>query len=99
MLEIPIYVLTSSFTVSGGEKFAYNIQTQQRGVLIEEVTAGGANPSDVLSFDYFGISIPTGRAINPITITNWEGVGVKPDYKIGAAKVLEFACEKALIID
>ncbi len=98
MVDIPIYVLTSSFTISGGEEFAYNIQTQKRGVVIGEVTAGGANPSDVLSFDNFRISIPTGRAINPITKTNGEGVGVKPDYAIEASKALEFAFEKALLL-
>ncbi len=97
MTDIPIYVLTSSNTVSGGEEFAYNIQTQKRGVLIGEVTAGGANPSDVLSFDNFRISIPTGRAINPITKTNWEGVGVKPDYEIEASIALELAYEKVLL--
>jgi len=97
MVDVPIYVLTSSNTVSGGEEFAYNIQTQKRGVLIGEVTAGGANPSDVLSFDNFRISIPTGRAINPITKTNWEGVGVKPDYEIEASEALELAHEKALL--
>jgi len=97
MFDIPIYVLTSSNTVSGGEEFAYNIQTQKRGVLIGEVTAGGANPCDVLNLDKFRISIPTGRAINPITKTNWEGTGVKPDYEIDASKALELALEKALL--
>lgn len=98
MVEIPIFVLTSNFTVSGGEEFAYNIQTQKRGVLIGEVTAGGANPGDVLSFDNFKMAIPTGRAINPITKTNWEGVGVKPDYAIEASKALEIAYKKALLL-
>jgi hypothetical protein len=98
MADIPIFVLTSSNTVSGGEEFAYNIQTQKRGVLIGEVTAGGANPCDVLNLDKFRISIPTGRAINPITKTNWEGTGVKPDYGIDASKALELALEKALLL-
>lgn len=98
MSDIPILVLTSSNTVSGGEEFAYNIQTQKRGVLIGEVTAGGANPCDVINFDKFRISIPTGRAINPITKTNWEGTGVKPDYETEASEALELAREKALLL-
>ncbi len=99
MTAVPIYVLTSSFTVSGGEEFAYNIQTQKRGVLIGEVTAGGANPGDVLSIgENFRIFIPTGRAINPITKTNWESTGVKPDFEIGSTKALDLAYEKALML-
>lgn len=98
MAETPIFVLTSSFTVSGGEEFAYNIQTQKRGLLIGEVTAGGANPSDIFTIDNFRFSIPTGRAINPITKTNWEGVGVKPDIEKESAEVLEYAHEKALLL-
>ena len=35
--------------------------------------------------------IPTGRAINPITKTNWEGVGVKPDVAVEADQALEVA--------
>jgi len=92
MVDIPVYVLTSSFTFSGGEEFAYNFQTQKRGILIGEVTGGGANPGDIFKVnDDFEVFIPTGRAINPITKTNWEGVGVKPDIEIEAAKALECA--------
>ena len=32
----------------------------------------------------FAAFVPTGRAINPITHTDWEGVGVKPDVAISA---------------
>jgi len=35
--------------------------------------------------------VPTGRAINPITKTNWEGVGVKPDVAVEADSALEGA--------
>jgi hypothetical protein len=31
------------------------------------------------------------RAINPITKTNWEGVGVEPDVKVPAADALTIA--------
>jgi hypothetical protein len=35
--------------------------------------------------------IPTGRAINPSTKINWEGVGVKPDDEVSADSALEKA--------
>ena len=90
-ISVPIYVLTSSFTFSGGEEFVYDIQTQKRGTIVGEVTGGGANPGDFFNLDEdFGIFIPTGTAINPITNTNWEGVGVKPDINIEAKNALEY---------
>ena len=97
MVNIPIYILTSSFTFSGGEECAYNFKTQKRGILIGEVTGGGANPGDIFPLnDEFDVFIPTGRAINPITKTNWEGVGVKPDIKADAIKAFELALKMAL---
>ncbi len=35
--------------------------------------------------------IPTGRAINPVTGTNWEHVGVKPDIAVPAASAMKTA--------
>jgi hypothetical protein len=32
------------------------------------------------------IGVPYARAINPITHTNWEGVGVEPDVKVAAGE-------------
>jgi retinol-binding protein 3 len=44
----------------------------------------------------FIISLPVGRAINPITQTNWEGVGVEPHIKVGREEALRTAQIKAL---
>ena len=81
----PVYVLTSKRTFSGGEEFAYDMQTQKRGVIVGESTGGGSNPGDVypLAAGYAAF-IPDGRAINPVTKTNWEHVGVKPDIAVPA---------------
>lgn len=76
----PVYVLTSKQTFSGGEECAYDFQTQKRGTLVGEATGGGSNPGDVFALaNGFVAFIPTGKAINPVTGTNWEHVGVKPD--------------------
>jgi retinol-binding protein 3 len=87
-----VYVLTSSFTFSGGEEFAYNLKQLKRATIVGEVTGGGANPGGGRRLtDHFGINVPSGRAINPISKTNWEGVGVEPDVKVPAAKALATA--------
>lgn len=97
----PVYVLTSARTFSGGEECAYDFQTQKRATLVGETTGGGANPGDGYAIaGGFAAFIPNGRAINPITQTNWEHVGVKPDIAVPAAdaqKVAHAAILRGLI--
>ncbi len=82
----PVYVLVSPRTFSGGEECAYDFQTQKRATLVGETTGGGANAGDRFSLGHgMVVNIPTARAINPITHTNWEHVGVKPDVAVPAA--------------
>ncbi len=93
----PVYVLTSAFTFSGGEECAYDFQTQKRGTLVGETTGGGANPGDFVSLGYGLVAfIPDGRAINPVTHTNWEHVGVKPDVAVAAAQAQQTAYAEIL---
>jgi hypothetical protein len=92
---LPVYVLTSSRTFSGGEEFAYDVKSLKRGVLVGEVTGGGANPTGPVPLgNGFMASIPFGRAENPITKTNWEGRGVEPDRKVPAADALKVALQE-----
>lgn len=90
MPDIPLFVITSNRTFSGAEEFAYNMQTQKRATLIGETSGGGANPGGSRPIhDSLSVFIPTGRAINPITKTNWEGVGVIPEIKTSKEEALE----------
>jgi retinol-binding protein 3 len=82
----PVFVLVSRQTISGGEEAAYDLQAQKRAIVVGERTAGAANPSPRFDLgDGFAIFIPSARAINPITHTNWEGTGVQPDVTVDAA--------------
>jgi len=93
----PIYVLTSEFTFSAGEEFAYNLQTRQRATLVGERTGGGAHPGSPFRLHpHFEAFIPLGRAINPITNKNWEGVGVSPDIPVAKEQALNVAYKLAL---
>jgi C-terminal processing protease CtpA/Prc len=96
--DVPIFVLTSSRTFSGAEEFSYNMLTQERATLIGEVTGGGANPGGMVPInDRFEMFIPTGAAVNPITGTNWEGVGVTPHIEVPADEAFDLALEKAQV--
>ena len=98
MPDVPLFVLTSSRTFSGAEEFAYNMQTRKRATLVGATTGGGANPGDILSINKeLEVFLPTGAAINPITKTNWEGVGVIPEVKVQAEDALDKATELAKI--
>lgn len=95
--SVPVYVLTSGRTASAAEEFSYDVQTQKRGLIVGETTAGGANPGGTFDAgEGFQVFISTGAAINPITGTNWEAVGVKPDVAVPAADALERAQTLAL---
>jgi hypothetical protein len=46
--------------------------------------------------DHFNVFVPIGRAINPITKTNWEGTGVTPDVSVTKEQALKTAQRMAL---
>ena len=97
MPDVDLYVLTSSRTFSGAEEFAYNLKNLKRATLIGETTGGGAHPTDMFIInDFLGILVPNGRAINPITKTNWEGTGVTPDIEVSSDNALQTAIVEAV---
>ena len=94
--DIPVYVLTSDYTFSAAEEFTYNLKHMERATIIGEVTGGGAHPGGPSLFgDGFIVNIPRGRAINPITNKNWEGVGVIPHVLTSREESLEKAIKLA----
>ena len=95
--DMPVYILTSNKTFSAAEEFTYNLKNLKRATIIGETTGGGAHPGgNMVATDRFLVWVPSGRAINPITKTNWEGTGVKPDIEVKAADALQTAQVKAL---
>ena len=88
----PIWVVTSSATFSGGEELAYDLQQLGRATIVGETTRGGANPGRRYPVaEHLFVTIPEGRAINPVTGANWEGVGVVPDIELPAADAFAHA--------
>lgn len=96
-LNKDVYVLTSKRTFSGAEEFSYNLKNLKRATIIGETTGGGAHPGGGFRIsEHFGMFVPTGRAISPITKTNWEGTGVTPDISVPADQALLVARLMAL---
>ena len=93
----PVYVLTSALTGSAAEEFSYDIQTHKLGTLIGATTAGAANPGGFVRLtDHLAAFVANGRAVNPVTKTNWEGVGVKPDMAVAPHEALRTAHVRAI---
>jgi hypothetical protein len=93
---VPVYILTSKQTFSAGEELSYDLKTQKRATIVGEPTGGGAHP--VRSFPVangFVANIPFARAVNPITKTDWEGIGVQPDVATPADQALDVALKLA----
>lgn len=93
----PVWVLTSATTFSGAEAFAYDLKSRGRAVLVGERTRGGAHPGTRYRVGtHLRSAVPNGRAINPVTGTNWEVVGVEPDIEVGAEEAFDRAYALAL---
>ena len=92
-----VYILTANRTFSAAEEFTNNLKVLKRATIVGETTGGGANPGGVFRIsEHFGIFVPTGKAVNPITKTNWEGTGVEPDVKVSKEMALKTAYLSAL---
>jgi C-terminal processing protease CtpA/Prc len=90
--DTPAFVLTSKMTFSGAEEFSYNLKNLKRATIIGETTGGGAHPvSGHRIDDHFMIGVPSARAINPVSKTNWEGTGVTPDVPANGSEALDVA--------
>jgi len=100
MPDTPVYVLTSGNTFSAAEEFTYNLKNLERATIVGETTGGGAHPVNRHFFDFgayhVNLSLPFGRAINPITGTNWEGTGIEPHLACGRADAFNTAYIHAL---
>ncbi|MNX12164.1 carboxy-terminal protease [compost metagenome] len=99
-IDVPLFIITGPKAFSGAEEFSYNMQSQKRAVLVGEATGGAANPGDVFKINSdLEIFIPVGAGVNPVTKTNWEGIGVLPEIKTSAenaySKTVELANQAA----
>jgi hypothetical protein len=96
LADKPVYVLTAKRTFSGAEEFTYDLKNLKRATIVGETTGGGAHLVGGHRIDdHFMIAVPFAQAVNPISNTNWEGVGVEPDIKVPAVDALSTALKLA----
>ncbi len=92
LADKPVFVLTSSATLSGAEQFCYDLKMLRRATLVGETTGGASHAGAFHRIDdHFGMGIPEDKAINPYSSSDWTGVGVEPDVKVSAANALDVA--------
>ena len=88
----PLYILTSPHTFAAAEELAYDLQSLGRATVVGEPTAGAAYTIAVGQIgEHLLASIPIARAVNPITGSNWQRVGVAPDVPVAASEALDMA--------
>jgi len=93
-----VYLLTSKSTFSAAEGLAFALRNQQRVTIVGERTRGGAHPSSIERISaHLALMVPTSTARDPVTLQDWEGVGVAPDVAAPAAEALTHA--QILILD
>jgi len=96
-LDRPVFVLTSGRSFSAAESLAYTLQSLGRATIVGEATGGAANPVGMYRINaHFSILVTNGRAIHPITGSNWEGTGVIPDIVTPQEDAVEVALVAAL---
>ena len=101
-LNKPVFVLTDHVTFSSAEEFAYDLQNMKRATIVGERTGGGANPGGTMPIYSFpdgsrlDLYISMAKVENPISKTNWEGTGIKPDVATEPTTALQKAHTLAL---
>jgi len=94
---VDVYLVTSAFTGSGCEEFAYVLKHHDRATLVGETTGGAGHGGGVHPVAAgFRAFIPDFRPVHPVTGTGWEGVGVLPDVACPADEALLVAQRLAL---
>jgi C-terminal processing protease CtpA/Prc len=92
--SVRICVLTSERTFSDCEELAYDLQAQQRAIVVGRRTGGGAHPVEIFPLtDHLEATVPTARSVNAVTGTNWEHVGVVPDVECDADSAMDRALQ------
>lgn len=91
----PLYYLTSASTASAGEHLALVLKRTKRATLIGEKTRGAGHYVALAPVgSNLTALVPIGRAFDPDTGWDWEGVGVAPNVAVPADAALDEALDR-----
>ncbi len=89
LFNAKVFVLTSGAAASAAEHFALALKAKGRATLIGATTYGANHfGGDQDLGGGFSAFIPVGRAFNPETGADWEGVGIAPDIAVAPESAL-----------
>ncbi len=95
--DVPLYVLTSRFTASAAEEFAFILQNAGRATVVGDRTAGAGHMVESFSVGHgFTVGISVTRVSDPRTGLEWERVGVQPTLRVDADRALDAAQVSAM---
>jgi len=95
--DADVYILTSSFTASGGEEFTHTLKHHGRATVVGETTAGAGHGGGTHELPHgFSVFMPVFRPVHPVTGGGWEARGVTPHVEVPASRALEVAHLAAL---
>ena len=95
--DVPVFVLTSGYTASAGEDFAFVLKNLGRAQVIGQATAGAGHNNALLDAGRgFAVSISFTRVADPKTGAEWERIGVQPNVVVDQADALLTAQSLAL---
>ncbi|MBL8300453.1 MAG: S41 family peptidase [Rhodanobacteraceae bacterium] len=78
--DYPLFVLTGPDTASAAELFAYTLQSSGKAKTVGQGTTGIAHLVGAQAInEHFTGRFSTYRNTNPVTGSDWERVGIKPD--------------------
>ena len=93
----PLYLLVDAGVASAAEAVAYGAQQEKTALIVGSTTYGAANNNKKFPIaPQFVLSVSYNRPVNPISGTNWEGTGVKPDIPSSGVAALDAAQLDAL---
>jgi peptidase S41-like protein len=96
-LDVPLFIVTSPWTGSAAEAFAYTLQQVGRATVVGTASAGAAQGGGWVPVDEgFLVFIPTFRPFNPETGDSWEGKGVQPDVPAPVERARDVAHLRAV---
>ena len=94
--NVPLYYLTSARTASAGEHLALVLKRTKRATLIGERTRGAGHYVTLAPVgSRLTALVPVGRAFDPDTGWDWEGVGVTPHVLVPADAALDEALKRS----